>query len=289
MSRGGVVAELPLRGVVGRMRAAVTGRHLGSLGRRHLAEGLPQLATFAFDHVGQAIAVWGRYERDELELLMRSLGDRRAERGVCLDVGANIGNHSLFFADHFEEVFAFEPHPRTFALLRLNAELKGNVRCFNVAASDAEGRARLAQRADNVGMASLHGDPAGGSVECRLCRIDDLPELTGRPVALMKVDVEGHEAAVLRGARAMLMRERPVVVFEQAAAEIRDGTSESIELLRECGYATFWTVEHHPAGRFRFLNLARRLVAGEGLRMVARQRFESRFHSMIVALADRAG
>lgn len=289
MSRDGVVAELPLPGVLDRMRAAVTGRHLGRLGRRHLADGLPQLATFAFDHVGQAIAVWGRYERDELELLMRSLVGRRAGRGLCLDVGANIGNHSLFFADHFDEVFAFEPHPRTFALLQLNAGLKGNVRCFNVAASDAEGRARLAQRADNVGMASLHGDPGADGVECRLCRLDDLPELAGRAVALMKVDVEGHEAAVLRGARAMLMRDRPVVVFEQAEAEIRDGSSASVELLRACGYSTFWTVERHPAGRSRWLNLARRLVAGEGLRMVEPRRLESRFHSMIVALADPAG
>jgi FkbM family methyltransferase len=93
--------------------------------------------------------------------------------------GANVGNHALFFAGHFAEVLAFEPNPRTFALLQFNAALVANVRCFNVGLSMPAGGAQLTVPADNIGMATLHGaDHAGlqgAAVACRLERLDDLP------------------------------------------------------------------------------------------------------------------
>jgi FkbM family methyltransferase len=252
---------------------------------------MPQLATFAFDHVGQAITLWGRYERDELELLMQAVAPQLVPGGVCLDVGANIGNHAVFFADHFSEVLAFEPNPRTFALLQFNAGLRGNIRCFNLGLSDADARARLSVPTENVGMATLHAAAGlgGAQVDCELRRLDGLDVLAQRRVAMVKIDVEGHEPAVLRGARELLARDRPVVVFEQTHDEINDGSSVAIELLRSAGYARFWTIEHHPASRSRWLNLLRRALFGERLRVVECERFEKRFHSMIVALPTAAG
>lgn len=282
---GRVVAQLHWRGVAARMRAAVAGREVERLGRRHLADGLPQMAVFVFDHVGRSIAIWGRYEREELALLMQAIGPVLQPGGVCIDIGANVGNHALFFADHFAEVLAFEPNPRTFALLQLNATLRPNVRCFGFGLSDAEGHAMLSVPAGNAGMASLH--PAGGEaaqVACRLRRLDDVAEVAACRVALVKLDVEGHEAAALRGATAMLRRDRPVVVFEQAAADIASGTSATLELLRGLGYCRLWTLEPLPAGGNRWLTLARRFVGGEGLRLVESQALEPRFHSMVVAL-----
>jgi hypothetical protein len=100
----------------------------------------------------------------------------------------------------------------------------------------------------------------------------------------MKIDVEGHEAAALRGAAAVLLRDRPLVVFEQAAADIADGTSAPLELLRQAGYGRLWVLEAHPAGGPRWLRLLRRLLFGEGLRLVQTDRLAPRFHSMVVAL-----
>lgn len=287
MSSGEVIQVRQLARVARRMHAAHVGRELQRLARQHLRDGLPQPAVFAFDHVGTAIALWGRYERDELELLMEALAPHLVAAGVCLDVGANIGNHALFFADHFAGVLAFEPHLRTYRLLELNAELRPNIRCWNFGLSDTDGPARLAVMVENIGMATLHGG-AGAAVDCELRRLDGLDLLGGQRVSLIKIDVEGHEAAVLRGASALLARDRPVVVFEQAAAELEGGSSASIELLRQHGYRRFWTFERTPAARWRWLGLLRRLLFGDVVRLVECSVFEKRFHSMIVALPASA-
>jgi len=288
-ARRPVVYERRSSDAAARMRAAWVGRYLARRASRHLDDGLPQLAMFAFDHVGRAVTVWGRYERDELELLLKALEATQllVRSGLCLDIGANIGNHALFFAPHFAQVLAFEPNPRTFTLLQLNATLAPNVRCFNVGLSDVAGRAQLTVPADNIGMATLQPGAAGQAVACELHRLDDLPALTGQRVALMKIDVEGHEVAVLRGARAMLERDHPVVVFEQTAEDITDGCSPAMAVLREAGYSRWWTLEFQPSGPWRWLNLARRLLFGEAHRFVECDRLDKRFHSMVVALPGR--
>src|SRR5215475_1675190 len=95
--------------------------------RRDFIRRFPQVACFAFDYISTEIAVHGRFERAELECLSVQLFARMRSRRVCLDVGANIGNHSLVFAQHFARVLAFEPNPRTFKLLAINAELAQNI------------------------------------------------------------------------------------------------------------------------------------------------------------------
>jgi len=271
-----------------RLRVARAGQVLASEAARHLSEGMPPLAIFAFDHVGRSVELWGRYERDELALLMRCLEGRIDPRGVAVDVGANIGNHSLFFAAHFAEVLAFEPHPRTHALLEFNAAQRGNVRCFALALSDRDGTAILATPPGNAGMASLETVSASArcvdTVEVPLRRLDSLAELASRRVALLKIDVEGHEAAVIRGSRAVLGRDRPAVVFEQLAAGIDGGSSPALDALRECGYSRFWTLQEFPDSGLRLLDALRRRITGGGLRMVEVQRLERRYHSMIVGL-----
>lgn len=298
-----VIADLRLDRVLRRMLTAWTGRWLAARANEHLAAGVPPLAVFAFDHVGRSVVQWGRYEREELELLMSALkpmlppaDDTQPEglrAGVALDIGANCGNHAVFFAEHFSEVLAFEPHPHTHALLQVNARLRPNLRCFNLGLSDEAREATLRVPALNVGMASLQPSAPGEAVACRLQRLDALPDVNNRRVALMKLDVEGHEAAVLRGARALLARDQPVVLLEQAASEFRDGSTEALDLLREAGYTRWWVMDAYPAGHPhggpRAWVLLRRALFGEGLRLSACLQPEPRFHTMIVALPPGLG
>jgi FkbM family methyltransferase len=267
------------------MRTAAAGRVLARAARQHQQDGLPQLAVFAFDHVGRSVTLWGRYEREELALLMQCIAPLLPPGGLCLDIGANIGNHALFFAEHFDEVLAFEPHPRIFALLHINASLRDNVRCFAFGLSHTDAQATLHVPADNLGMASVQPSAPGVAVACELRRLDGLTELQGRRVALMKIDVEGHELAVLQGARDLLQRDRPLVVFEQLASEITQGKSATMDFLRSCGYDRWWTTQPHPApGRWWLLNLLRRLWHGDSVQMVEVQTLSPGFHSMVVAL-----
>ncbi len=293
MPAPGRVHQRHHRDTAARMLAAWVGRWLARRAQRFHAEGLPQLAVFGFEHVGRSITVWGRYERDELELLLQALRNEGLlpaagpHPGLVLDIGANIGNHALFFAPHAREVWAFEPNPRTGALLALNAALAPNVRVFGFGLSDAAGSATLHVPADNIGMATLQPGAPGQAVACTLQRLDEVPGLAQERVALVKIDVEGHEAAALRGGLQMLRRERPVVVFEQLASELRaDGGSATLGVLREAGYRRFWTLVHTPAGRSRVGNLLRRLLFGETLQFVPCVALAPGFHSMVVALPE---
>lgn len=276
VSRGG-------RAALRRMALALFGRWLQRESARHLAQACPPVAIHAFDLVGHQINLRGRYERDELDVVMQLLDriDTRP-RDLCLDIGANIGNHALYFASHYAQVLAFEPQPRTFRLLQLNAELVPNLQCRNVGLSDAAGHAFIDLPAGNAGMARV--SESGGGTRCELQTLDAALVGDARRVSLIKIDVEGHEARVLRGARQVLQRDQPVVLLEQQAHEFAEGSSPALDVLRAAGYAAFVTLEPFPSTGSRWLNLASRLLFGEGFRAVWRDRLPARFHSMIVAV-----
>jgi FkbM family methyltransferase len=120
---------------------------------------------------------------------------------TALDLGANIGNHSLFFADHFKQVQAFEPNERTFKVLTLNAELVGNVTCHQVGLSDMAGTAHFRVNPANIGSSRVVASAAPGTSEVRLTTLDAFTRGLA-DIKLIKVDVEGHDyAALVHGGR----------------------------------------------------------------------------------------
>ncbi|WP_407276071.1 hypothetical protein [Halothiobacillus sp. DCM-1] len=80
---------------------------------RRYVKDYPQMAVYAFDEIGININNNGRYERQILEaamdFLVNSIGIRT---GVCFDVGANIGNHALYFDDFLAKFTALNQTPR---------------------------------------------------------------------------------------------------------------------------------------------------------------------------------
>ncbi|MBT9493210.1 MAG: FkbM family methyltransferase [Paucibacter sp.] len=268
-----------------RMGLAWLGRWLTRQGQGLLAQGFPPVATFAFDLVGHQVNLRGRYEREELQAVMQLLQDLDPRpRGLCVDIGANIGNHALFFAEHYPAVWAFEPHPRTFQLLALNAELAPHLRVSQLGLSDHATPAWIDFPPGNAGMARVSGEPAPGLSACQLSTLDEQMQGETRPVSLIKLDVEGHEAKVLQGARATLLRDQPVVLLEQAASEFHAGSSAALDVLRELGYPVFVTLQALPDSGSRWANLGLRLLRGEGYRLVWRERLPTQFYSMIVAV-----
>jgi protein-L-isoaspartate O-methyltransferase len=98
------------------------------------------------DWIGSAIQRTGRpYEQD----LLRTLGQFAQRSSIVLDIGANIGNHVLYFAlVRGSTVYAFEPNPIAAEYLRTNIERNGagDVRVHEVGLSDADGRGRKAPK-----------------------------------------------------------------------------------------------------------------------------------------------
>jgi FkbM family methyltransferase len=151
------------------------------------------------------------------------LMERLVEPGdLALDVGANIGLTSLLLSTLAREVWAFEPCPGTCAFLQDNLARggAGNVRAFNFGLGSADSDAELTRSASNRSGAFVSSTlvrPAAGHVTERIAirQADAFWREQGQPhVGFMKLDVEGFEGDVLRGARHLLQACQPVVVLE---------------------------------------------------------------------------
>lgn len=154
----------------------------------------------ATERVGAGIVRMSTYELAVSETMWRLI-DRD---DLVLDVGANVGYYTALMAHRARRVIAFEPHPRLAPCLRGNVA-RWSLDCVEVeerAASDETGLAKLTEPpafAGNSGIASLDPDGDSGATvfEVETVRLD---EIVGEEVVgVLKVDVEGHEAAVLNG------------------------------------------------------------------------------------------
>ena len=181
--------------------------------------------------------------------------------GVVVDVGANFGLYALsaaLYARPQGRVFAFEPAPNAFALLERNIAdngLSGIITAKPVAVSAAAGRAAFYIGRD-VSFSSLHrterlSDNAG-AVDVEIVALDAALAHV-RSVDLLKVDVEGGEADVLRGARELLRRSRaPIVQFEFSHKNIdearRAAFDETVALLGSDGFRIYRRGADGPVG-----------------------------------------
>jgi FkbM family methyltransferase len=159
------------------------------------------------------------------------------EGGVVVDAGASLGDHALTYAKLVGSkgaVWAFEPHPITFAALKLNMENQPNVTVLNLALSDRAEEGVLTRNA-NVG-ASFVRPAKNGDVNC--FALDYWRHHLGR-CNLIHLDVEGREGHVIDGASWIIQKYQPAIVLEiNHACLEREGWSEDRlrELLDSKGY-----------------------------------------------------
>jgi FkbM family methyltransferase len=153
------------------------------------------------------------FEAFELEELRK-----RIEPGArIVDVGANTGNHTVFFAGPMKAavVTPLEPLPGAGAVLRASVlrNRLGNVDLsrLGIGIADQAGRARpVSSERGGLGATSLSLDPSGDIV------IETLDAMISEPVDFLKIDVEGMEMSVLAGAERVIERSRPLIYIEIA-------------------------------------------------------------------------
>jgi FkbM family methyltransferase len=194
------------------------------------------------------IALEGQYETNELALIKNTFAHFLQDKTI-LDVGANIGNHTVAFSKIAKNVIAFEPNPLVFELLKINTKNLKNVRIFNFGASDKDAEYEAEVPPSNCGGGHIlinSEDRESNSLDSKfifqLRKIDDLEEIVSRDIGLVKVDVEGHEINVFRGMRNLLFKQKPPVLFEQIKG-INNGTSQEIEFLRSIGYEYLYEID----------------------------------------------
>jgi FkbM family methyltransferase len=178
---------------------------------------------------------WRRGE-PELRLTPFLVDPERA----AVDAGANRGIWSEVMARHTRQVFAFEPNPKLFEFLQAAAGPR--VTASQIALSDASGEAVLSVPMYKRGYSNQHAtlddrfdrtSTPVGKIRVKTRRLDDM-DLP--PIGFMKIDVEGFEGAVLRGASGLIARDKPVLVVEMEERHTARPIGVAIEEVQALGY-----------------------------------------------------
>ncbi|HEV2081381.1 MAG TPA: FkbM family methyltransferase [Brevundimonas sp.] len=252
-----------------------------------------QMAVFANSYIGVLVNQFGYFEHEDLETLFDWLSPLHTtfRQGVALDIGANIGNHAMWFSDHFSHVHAFEPNPRTYGLLAFNAAPLPGVTTHQMGLGDQKGELTLSADVLHPEVSSLRlGTPGlADQIMVRVETLDDLTLERKEDVCFIKIDVEGFEEQVLRGGRATIASTQPLIVMEQHGSEFSDGASPSTRLLEEMGYKFAWEHRKPLSSNWLGRRLAeiQEMVAGRRCAYVTSARIPAVNYTMLVAVPPR--
>ena len=169
---------------------------------------------------------------------------------LCLDIGANIGFYTILASDlpGMEAIHSFEASSDTFAQLKDNValnDIEDLVQCHCKAVSSSDGKVVFQEHEELSGINSIAGtsmhsqDLFTSSHEMECCAIDSQFKQTGKSVCV-KIDVEGHEIEVLKGAREFLTNNICLIQIELYGKNEDSATN----LLSDLGYFKVFRVEH---------------------------------------------
>lgn len=146
-----------------------------------------------------------------------------------IDIGANIGHYTVRLSELVGDrgrVIAFEPVPETFELLAANVALspRKNVTLINAAASDSTAVSGMEiSKFEDSGLDDFytaHLSKDTGLLKVLCIAVDCLAP--SEPVALVKIDAEGHELPALRGMKRLLQRDHPILIVEDSGSKIAE-------------------------------------------------------------------
>jgi FkbM family methyltransferase len=157
------------------------------------------------------------YEREMLE----DIRNRIEPDSVIFDVGANIGNHSIYFAKICSSrVYSFEPQKSVFAILERNVmlnQLENQILLFNTALGSTSGRGNiLVEDTSNLGSSRVVVENNG---DIQIDSLDSLMLDKIDRIDLIKIDVEGMELDVLKGSVEILNKFKPLLYIETKSQE----------------------------------------------------------------------
>ena len=186
-------------------------------------------------HISRQIRETGIWEADETRLLMALLGEGQ----TFVDVGANIGYFTVLGSlcvGSAGRVFAFEPDTDNFKLLQENCQLNRlvNVSAEKAALSDSSGTGALYLSEDNLGDHTIYaGDGGRAAYEISLLNAAEYFAGKNCTIDVVKVDVQGAEAAVIKGMAPVLAKSMPGValVLEFTPNSLCAAGSSGAELL----------------------------------------------------------
>lgn len=178
------------------------------------------------DYILQTIEKTGQfYEQALLDEWTPLLGSPK----VILDVGANLGNHTLYWATKLDvkKIFSFEPFPANYACLRKNVKNNGLnvVETVQFAVGDKCSKAHVNSfDPDNYGATSFeYAENSEQDDDIRVVTLDSVRDMMDiHNVDFVKIDTEGFELRVLNGMKSILEQDRPVLWIEVGDQTVAD-------------------------------------------------------------------
>ena len=193
------------------------------------------------------------FDREEIEAILGYMRKANLLNGHAIDVGANYGHYSLYFANYFDHVYAFEPHPVSFSLLDINAKYcnpKQNITAYHYGLSSKEGIEKLYDHNRLLCCATFEHKFAEENtkkthyVECHLKTLKE-EEFRDKKIGFLKIDVEGHELEVLKGAEIFIKNQKPTILIEDWKSK-SGKKSDTIKFLENLGYNKFLVPSKRP-------------------------------------------
>jgi FkbM family methyltransferase len=202
------------------------------------------LASF----VDRQMYLYGEYEGELIREFLSIVPPER--RSVILDIGANVGTHSLAFACHFASVHSFEPNPALWESFEQNMRINGrtNVAIHQVALADRDSEMPFYSiPKKNFGLGTLsptsqYDLPLQEIGKVKVAHASRYLETLGLGrVDAIKIDVQGFEREVVRGLAPLLERDEPIVWVEVSTATLADAqTEDAIRALFPFESELFW-------------------------------------------------
>ncbi|MBK7885894.1 MAG: FkbM family methyltransferase [Bacteroidetes bacterium] len=175
---------------------------------------------------------------------------------TILDIGANIGTTSLYFAslNAKAKIISFEPHPDTFKRAEENIKLNSfrNIELLNIGLGEQKAELKLYEvNENNPGMNRILAEET--NLPYKIIQVDLLDKIMEEksipPVDFIKIDVEGFEYSVLKGG-VNTLKNKPVLFIELDDNNLRENNStaeELIKLLYTIGYSRFYRADTSEA------------------------------------------
>ena len=184
----------------------------------------------------QTFLVNGKYyEQDMIKFIINNYSG-----GTFIDVGANIGNHTIAFSDIADNVYSFEPIKENYLILQLNLMINkiSNVETYNFALGSSD-KFETIYRDDkcyNTGSGSISNPPPTCTIP-RYTVVTKLDNFDYQNVKLIKLDVEGYELEVLKGSTKLLETQKPDLFIE---CSTDDKFKQVSNFLKPFGYKVWY-------------------------------------------------
>ena len=201
-----------------------------------------------------------RYLKKNTEQEIRILNSLVDESKAAIDIGVYRGVYSYFLTKYSNFVYAFEANPLLFSKLNRSFKNNNNIKIENLAVSSKRGYTSLRvpirdKDADydddqkyKLGIATIH---SGNELENERFETFDKIETVSldqydfkHPIGFIKIDVEGHELEILKGAKNLIKTNKPIMIIEIEERHSGIPREEIISCIKNMGYEVFYVNEN---------------------------------------------